>query len=109
MYAHVPNATEEDPALLNVQAADDLQDQGFGVHVRVGRGRIEDFLLFHEPIVEHCPGGQEGFLCTVFGCADEVAEGQQIAGRDEPPHPVALFAYLFHKMHCLDPSMPTRA
>lgn len=36
--AHVPDAPEEGPALLNVQAADDLQDQGFSVHVRIGRG-----------------------------------------------------------------------
>ena len=105
----MPDAVENVFALLRVQSIDDLQDQGFGVHVRVGIGRLEFLALFHEPIVDHCPGGQEGFLCTVFGCADEVAEGQQIAGRDEPPHPVALFAYLFHKMHCLDPSMPTRA
>jgi hypothetical protein len=36
--AHVPDAPEEGPALLNVQAADDLQDQGFSLHVRIGRG-----------------------------------------------------------------------
>jgi hypothetical protein len=37
---------------------------------------------------------------------DEVADGQQIAGRDESPRPVALLGCLFRATHGLDPSLP---
>ena len=99
MYAHVPNATEEDPALLNVQAADDLQDQGLGVHVRVGRGRIEDFLLFHEPIVHHRPCGQKCFTVVVVSGAEEMPKGQQISGWDEPAPAVPCQTDFLHEVN----------